>query len=379
MVGLERGDLAHALEDVPEDARTAGTFPSQPVSPSCAPRTSCAGTWRATTIRRRTCRRLRREPPAPSDVAPPSAVVAEPAPAALHSETRDPRPAQKIDRLLDLVGETVLDGRRLEHVDRDERSGRREIAHELDLGEPLGELKDAAIEMRTVPLSTMTALLPGGSATSNLRGQGRRADVSGETPSSTASSSRASRSRSFISCATRLGTASRPRRSGGSQGSPHARPSSSRTAARRHIVEIVVSDDGRGVSRRADRGGCVRPGSLADSPRRGPGFSTAAEVTRACRAAVSASTPSSATSKASGGTLEVRKRARQRAPTIVLVLPTAPSLCSRCCLVERGGDVFGLPLASVEEAVSVKNRSHSRDSRRWSSAAGPSSSPTSPS
>ena len=84
-------------------------------------------------------------------------------PAAAAADRRAIRvPPEKIDRLLDLVAETVLHGRRLEHVIGDERTGDdQSVSDELDLGGRLfGELKDAAIQMRMLPLATITAPLP---------------------------------------------------------------------------------------------------------------------------------------------------------------------------------------------------------------------------
>src|SRR5207249_4235109 len=70
-------------------------------------------------------------------------------------------PAEKIDVLLDLVGETVLHRQRLEHELAANGDAERQIADELDLGEQLlDELQNAAIGMRTLPLSTIVSPLP---------------------------------------------------------------------------------------------------------------------------------------------------------------------------------------------------------------------------
>ncbi len=69
-------------------------------------------------------------------------------------------PPQKIDRLLDLVGETVLHRRRLEHV-LGGAHAEEPVSEELDVGGRLfDELKTAAIQMRTLPIATITGALP---------------------------------------------------------------------------------------------------------------------------------------------------------------------------------------------------------------------------
>ena len=68
-------------------------------------------------------------------------------------------PAEKIDAVLDLVGETVLHRRRLEHTVEDRMTGANgAIADELLQGGRLIDgLKDAAIAMRTLPLGSITS------------------------------------------------------------------------------------------------------------------------------------------------------------------------------------------------------------------------------
>ena len=62
-------------------------------------------------------------------------------------------PAEKLDVLLDLVGETVLHRQRLGHLLASDDSADEELSDELDLGDRLlGALQDAAIQTRTLPL-----------------------------------------------------------------------------------------------------------------------------------------------------------------------------------------------------------------------------------
>ena len=130
MVGLEQiGDLAHAMEDVLAKTRESGSYrPSRP-SRCCAQPMRCAargGRRRAhAAASSRSCSPASPRPaavcgarspePGPSDSR--AGARAEPAAAALRDQgARSACPPRRSTRLLDLVGETVLHGRRLEHV-----------------------------------------------------------------------------------------------------------------------------------------------------------------------------------------------------------------------------------------------------------------------
>ncbi|MDX6570021.1 MAG: two-component system, chemotaxis family, sensor kinase CheA, partial [Gaiellales bacterium] len=141
MVGLENVQLlAHEMEDVLSDARTAGsTLPADLIEPLLkavdAMRVGVAGNG------------TRPQAAGPTADNGPRVRV----------------PAAKVDRLLDLVGETMLHRRRLTHALGSERSDDPRVATlvaELDLGGPLlDELKDAAIGMRMLPLSSIVGSL----------------------------------------------------------------------------------------------------------------------------------------------------------------------------------------------------------------------------
>ena len=151
MVGLETvRDLAHVMEDVLAQARAAGEFPAQLAEPllrgADALRRHLAGDDEPTPgllddLAASLASAFAAKPDEPTAVAEPTAG----APAADRRAIRVP--PEKIDRLLDLVGETVLHGRRLEHVIGEDRAGADQtVSDELDLGGRLfGELKDAAI------------------------------------------------------------------------------------------------------------------------------------------------------------------------------------------------------------------------------------------
>ncbi|HEX3922126.1 MAG TPA: response regulator, partial [Streptosporangiaceae bacterium] len=116
------------------------------------------------------------------------------------------------------------------------------------------------------------------------------------------------------------------------------------------LVEIVVADDGRGVSPEVIEQ--ARHGkSLADLLAE-PGYSTAAEVTELAGRGVGMDAVKAYVSSL-GGTLEVRSEPGQGLE-VVLLLPLALVL-AEVLLFERAGAAFGVPLAAVEEVVPVKD------------------------
>jgi len=121
-----------------------------------------------------------------------------------------------------------------------------------------------------------------------------------------------------------------------------------RAEPRGSVVEIVVADDGRGVSPavieevRHER-------SLADVLAR-PGFSTAAEVTNLAGRGVGLDAVKTYASSL-GGSLEIRSEPGQGMQAILL-LPLALAMAD-ALVFERGGAVYGVALAAVEEVVTV--------------------------
>ena len=107
-------------------------------------------------------------------------------------------------------------------------------------------------------------------------------------------------------------------------------------------VEIVVADDGRGVSNEI-LAEAKQDGSLADVLARA-GFSTAVEVTELSGRGVGLDAVKLHV-ESFGGTLEAFSEPGE-GTRITLVLPLTLALLD-VLLVERGGQVFGLPLASV--------------------------------
>jgi two-component system chemotaxis sensor kinase CheA len=71
--------------------------------------------------------------------------------------------SERVDRLMDAVGEVVIHQRRLEHVLQPPVDGRRHEASEAVLSRSdvlLDELQDAVIELRTVPIASITGPFP---------------------------------------------------------------------------------------------------------------------------------------------------------------------------------------------------------------------------
>jgi two-component system, chemotaxis family, sensor kinase CheA len=334
MVGL--GDvhtLAHQMEDVLSDARAAGSaLPPELVEPLLravdAMRTGIAG-----------------------DGAEPQA--AEPA---ADAGPRVRVPAAKVDRLLDLVGETMLHRRRLAHALGAERSDDptlAALATELDVGGPLlDELRDAAIGMRMLPLSSIVGSLRR-AAREAARSAGKEIELvlTGadteldralleELPDQLVHVLRNAIDHGVESPAER-------KRAG--------KPSCGRielTAVQREgVVEIMISDDGRGVAPEL----LARAGdetTLADLLA-APGLSTASKVSDLSGRGVGLDSVKRYL-EARRGRLEVGSTPGH-GTRLTLALPLTLALLD-VLLFRRGANVFGLPLSSVEEALVVESR-----------------------
>ena len=294
-----------------------------------------------------------------------------PPPRRRRREPLDPRPRGEDRPLLDLVGETVLHRRRLEHALGARTTAEAEaLADELDAGERLlGDLKDAAIGMRTLPLSPRSR---------------RRSRA----PCATSPPRRASRSSSSSSGAE---TRARPRDPRGPlrAARPHppqrgrARDRDARGARARRQAAARAPRAARRAARRHGRGHDRRrrPRGLPRrrSPRRA-GRGSLADIAHAAglldrrrgqrhlRAAASGSTRSRTQVEAFGGSIEVRERAQRRGTQVILRLPLALALID-VLLVERGRQRLGFPLASVEEAVVARRDALARRARPRSSCA----------
>ena len=260
-------------------------------------------------------------------------------------------PAEKLDVLLDLVGETVLHRQRLGHlVASDDPAQRESLADELDHGDRLlGALQDAALQTRTLPFGSITGPFPRavrdaasaegkevdlvvhGTATELdrviLEGLSeplvhmlRNAVAHGiETPAERAAAGKAACGHVVLTAEQRGG-----------------------------LVAVIVADDGRGVSPEL-LAQAAREGSLVDVLAR-PGFSTRAEVSDLAGRGVGFDVVR-AHVESFGGTLQIESEPGT-GMSVTLLLPLTLALLN-VLLVERGSHVFGVPLASVQEAVAV--------------------------
>ena len=290
-------------------------------------------------------------PPAaarPSAAARPTAPSAGPQHAGRHSVRV---PAEKIDHLLDLVGEVMQDRRRLAHtLGGAEGLLPTEVADELSAGERmLGELKDSAVQMRTLPVSMITRPLP--RAIRDLaRTIGREVEftvVGAETELDRVILESLSEPLTHL-LRNAVIHGIEPPADREQAGKPSRGHIELRAEPRGGLVEITVSDDGRGVSaeiaEQARQGG-----SLADVLSRA-GFSTAGEVTDLAGRGVGLDAVK-AHVHSLGGRFEVSSEPGH-GMTVSLLLPVALALL-KVLLVQRGAAVYGLPIAGVEEVVTV--------------------------
>jgi two-component system chemotaxis sensor kinase CheA len=256
----------------------------------------------------------------------------------------------KIDHLLDVIGEAVQDGRRLAHALGTGTELPEGIADALGASaRTLDELKDTAITMRTLPLAAITGPLP--------RAVRDLARAAGKDVGLTVAGADTELDRVILeSLADPLMHLLRNAVAHGIEtpavreraGKPPRGRVELRALPRGGLVEIIVADDGRGVSKEvAER--ARREGSLTDVLARA-GYSTAGEVTDLAGRGVGLDAVKSY-AHSLGGAFEIRSQPGQ-GMEVILLLPLALVLLD-VLLFERGGAVFGVPLAAVEEVVTV--------------------------
>jgi two-component system chemotaxis sensor kinase CheA len=258
--------------------------------------------------------------------------------------------AAKVDRMLDVVGETVLYHRRLEHSLGDTLRDGRQASEELDMGEQLlDELQDSVIQMRTLPLSTITASFP--RATRDLAAQeGKEVELTidgAETQLDRVILEGISEAIVHVlRNAVAHGIEEADERE--AAGKPRAGRIELRAEPRGRMVAIQVADDGRGVSAellaRAEEEGSLID-ILAET-----GFSTAERVTDVAGRGVGLDAVKRHVESLGGG-LELQSQPG-RGTEVTLLLPVTLALM-RVLLFERGGRPFGLPMTSVGRVVAV--------------------------
>jgi two-component system, chemotaxis family, sensor kinase CheA len=260
-------------------------------------------------------------------------------------------PAEKLDVLLDLVGETVLHRQRLGHiVESGDAAQRERLSDELDLGDRLlGALQDAAIQTRTLPFGSITGPFPR-AIRDIANAEGKEVDlaVQGteteldrvileglseplvhmlrnaiahgiESPAERLDAGKAARGRVVLAAEQRGG-----------------------------LVAVIVSDDGRGVSPEL-LAQATREESLVDILTR-PGFSTRTAVSDLAGRGVGLDVVK-AHVESFAGSMQIESEPGA-GMCVTLLLPLTLALLD-VLLVERGSHVFGVPLASVQEAVTV--------------------------
>jgi two-component system chemotaxis sensor kinase CheA len=355
MLGLDDIQvLAHAVEDVLDDARGTSDFPPELIEPllraadSLRRHVEGAGEDNTDLLEELAASRQSAgrslPPPLPTPL---------PEPLRPEAERRSIRvPAEKLDRLLDLVGETVLHRRRLEHALGDDRLQEVEsLSDELDVGERLlDELQETAIEMRTLPFSSITGPFP--------RAVRDIAAAKGTEVELVVAGAETELDRVILegiadpivhvlrnSVAHGIGTPEE-RESVGKD--PNGRVEL-RAEQRGGMVAIVISDDGKGfppeVFREAEETGEALIDLLTM-----PGFSTAREVSELSGRGVGLDAVKTAV-ESFGGSMSIES-VPGRGTTTTLLVPLTLALLD-VLLVERGRHVYGIPLPAVEEVVAV--------------------------
>jgi len=255
-------------------------------------------------------------------------------------------PAEKLDRLLDLVSETVLHRQRLVHSMQDRASAADgALQDELDLGDRLlSELQGAAINARTLPLGTITGRLPRAVRDIGIEnGKDVQLVVEGEkTELDRVILERLSEPivhllRNAIAHGIEP-PAERERR-----GKPTTGRITLNAVQRGTLVAVSVEDDGRGLPE-----GATDVETLARA-----GFSTHGGVTELAGRGVGLGAVKSHVEMLGGG-IEVGSEPG-RGTRVTLLLPLTLALLD-VLLVERGHHVFGLPLSSIDEAITVTRK-----------------------
>jgi two-component system, chemotaxis family, sensor kinase CheA len=336
MVGLaDAQGIAHSLEDVLQQARADGSLGAERVEPML-----------------RTVDALRQA------IAEPSAIEASPPKSDGESATGRTPPASlriatdKVDALLDNVGEAVLHHRRLEHlIAGPSGTGTEELVdREVDHGERLlTDLQSVVLGMRTLPVSSITGGYPRA-----VRDAARVAGVEAEL---VITGGETQLDRVLLEgLSDTIGHLLRNAVAHGIE-SPEERQLAGKPAygriglsaePRGGLVAVSVSDDGRGVPQAArDRVGA--DGSLVDVLAE-PGYTTASAVSELAGRGVGLDAVKRHVEHI-GGSLEIRSEV-DHGTRVTVLLPVTLALM-RVLVVVRGGQRFGLPLASVSEVVPV--------------------------
>jgi two-component system, chemotaxis family, sensor kinase CheA len=287
--------------------------------------------------------------PPPASEARPSAKGATPAPPASPPPAIRV-PAAKIDHVIDVTGEIMQQRHRVEHLMGQEARPQPELDDLVSAGRRmLDDLMDTAAGMRTLPLSVIITRLP--------RAVRDMADAAGKEVGFAVSGAGTEIDRVILDSLSEpinhllrnaVGHGIEPPAERERAGKPRRGRVELRAVPRGSMVEIVVADDGRGVSPEVIEE-ARREGSLAGVLTR-PGYSTAAEVTELAGRGVGLDAVEDYV-LGLGGSLEVRSEPG-RGMDVILLLPLALAL-TEALLFERDPGVYGVPLAAVEEVLMV--------------------------
>ena len=375
MVGFDvAAGVAGAMEDILERARAADDLDralTGPLLRACdAVRAAVEGQDEPAAAALRELASAGEAAPAPPEAAPdPDSatdastapdVPADPPPAAAAPGATAPRrtlrvAADRVDRLLDAVGETVLHRRRLEHLlGRDALDADQRLREELDQGDVLlDELQDAVVRMRTLPLASIVGSFPRAVRDIASRaGREVRLEMSGvETQLDRVILDGISETIVHL-LRNAVSHGIEPPEERVAAGKPREGIIELVAQGRGDRVAVTVSDDGKGVSEEL-LAEAERAGSLVEVLSRA-GFSTAAEVDELSGRGVGLDAVKQHV-ESLGGALDVWSSPGE-GTAVTLLLPLTLSLL-HLLLFDRAGQTFGLPLASVLEAVTPEESS----------------------
>jgi two-component system, chemotaxis family, sensor kinase CheA len=259
-------------------------------------------------------------------------------------------PAEKIDHLLDLVGEVVQDQRRLAHSLGPEADLPTGVADQLSAAERvLDELKDSAVGMRTLPVGAITGPLPR-AIRDIAHGEGKEVEfavVGADTELDRVILESLSEPLTHL-LRNSVSHGIEPPAEREQAGKPARGRIELRAVPRGSLVEIVVADDGRGVTAEVMEE-AHRAGSLADVLAK-EGYSTATEVTDLAGRGVGLDAVKAYVGSV-GGRFAIRSEPGH-GMEVSMLLPLALALLE-VLLLQRGDAVYGVPLAGVEEVVKV--------------------------
>ena len=361
MVGWrEVASIAHGMEDRLELAREQGQLASDAIEPLLRATDELRGAVDAAAGRESEAPPPS-VPPSPSEPVPPPTEPQRLAPAG------DSKPAasrarpghraamrvdpSRVDRMLDAVGETMLHRRRLEHIAGEQiLTAGDEAGEELDRGERLlGDLQDAVIAMRTLPLSSITGPFP--------RAVRDLAAAEGKEAHLAISGTETQLDRVILEgisdpivhlLRNAVAHGIEPPAEQETAGKPRRGRVELRAEQRGGMVAIEVADDGHGVSAELlER--AAEAGSLADVLTTA-GLSSAVEVGDLAGRGVGLDAAKSHV-EALGGRIEVRSEPG-RGTQVILLLPMTLALLN-VLLCERDGQPYGLPVSSVRELVTI--------------------------